>query len=135
MKSICKNMFNCPVEATIRLIGGKYKAVILWHLMNQTLRYNEIHKRIPNATDKMLAQQLRELEKDGLINRTVYPVVPPKTEYSLTDFGQTLAPILDAMCDWGTNYLNGYLFQSFLHISFQKTASILQAHKTGSLDL
>lgn len=107
MKSICKNMFNCPVEATIRLIGGKYKAVILWHLMNQTLRYNEIHKRIPNATDKMLAQQLRELEKDGLINRTVYPVVPPKTEYSLTDFGQTLAPILDAMCDWGTNYLKG----------------------------
>ena len=107
MKSICKNTFNCPVEATIQLIGGKYKAVILWHLMNQTLRYNEIHKRIPNATDKMLAQLLRELEKDGLINRTVYPVVPPKTEYSLTDFGQTLAPILDAMCDWGTNYLNG----------------------------
>lgn len=107
MKSICKNTFNCPVEATIQLIGGKYKAVILWHLMNQTLRYNEIHKRIPNATDKMLAQQLRELEKDGLINRTVYPVVPPKTEYSLTYFGQTLAPILDAMCDWGTNYLNG----------------------------
>ena len=107
MKSICKYTFNCPVEATIQLIGGKYKAVILWHLMNQTLRYNEIHKRIPNATDKMLAQQLRELEKDGLINRTVYPVVPPKTEYSLTDFGQTLAPILDAMCDWGTNYLNG----------------------------
>ena len=62
---------------------------------------------MPNATDKMLAQQLRELEKDGLINRTVYPVVPPKTEYSLTDFGQTLAPILDAMCDWGTDYLKG----------------------------
>ena len=107
MKSICKNTFNCPVEATIQLIGGKYKAVILWHLMNQTLRYSEIHKRIPKATDKMLVQQLRELEKDGLINRTVYPVVPPKTEYSLTDFSQTLAPILDAMCDWGTNYLNG----------------------------
>ena len=105
MKSICKNAFNCPVEATIQLIGGKYKAVILWHLMNQTLRYSEIHKRIPKATDKMLAQQLRELEKDGLINRTVYPVVPPKTEYSLTDFGMTLAPILDAMCDWGTDYL------------------------------
>lgn len=105
MKSICKNTFNCPVEATIQLIGGKYKAVILWHLMNQTLRYSEIHKRIPKATDKMLAQQLRELEKDGLINRTVYPVVPPKTEYSLTDFGQTLVPILDAMCDWGTDYL------------------------------
>ena len=105
MKSICKNSFHCPVEATIQLIGGKYKAVILWHLMNQTLRYSEIHKRIPSATDKMLAQQLRELERDGLINRTVYPVVPPKTEYSLTDFGRTLAPILDAMCDWGADYL------------------------------
>ena len=67
MKSICKNTFNCPVEATIQLIGGKYKAVILWHLMNQTLRYNEIHKRIPNATDKMLAQQLRELETEQFI--------------------------------------------------------------------
>ena len=107
MKSICQNAFNCPVEATIQLIGGKYKAVILWHLMNQTLRYSEIHNRIPKATDKMLAQQLRELEKDGLINRTVYPVVPPKTEYSLTDFGQTLTPILDAMCNWGTDYLKG----------------------------
>lgn len=61
--------FSCPVEATIQLIGGKYKAVILWHLMNKTLRYSEIHKLIPKATDKMLAQQLRELEKDGLINR------------------------------------------------------------------
>lgn len=105
MKSICKGTFHCPVEATIQLIGGKYKAVILWHLMNQTLRYSEIHKRIPKATDKMLTQQLRELERDGLIDRVVYPVVPPKTEYSLTDFGQTLAPILDAMCNWGNDYL------------------------------
>lgn len=97
--------FGCPVEATIQLIGGKYKAVILWHLMNKTLRYNEIHKLIPKATDKMLAQQLRELEKDGLINRKVYPVVPPKTEYSLTEFGKTLTPILDELCNWGENYL------------------------------
>ena len=79
--------FSCPVEATIQLIGGKYKAVILWHLMNKTLRYNEIHKLIPKATDKMLAQQLRELEKDGLINRKVYPVVPPKTEYQVIELG------------------------------------------------
>lgn len=98
--------FNCPVEATISLIGGKYKAIILWHLKDQTLRYNELHKKMPNATDKMLAQQLRELEKDGFINRVVYPVVPPKTEYSLTKFGETLIPILDAMCTWGENYLN-----------------------------
>ena len=96
---------SCPVEATIQLIGGKYKAGILWHLMNDTLRYSELHRKIPKATDKMLAQQLRELERDGLISRTVYPIVPPKTEYSLTDFGKSLAPILDAMCDWGTDYL------------------------------
>lgn len=106
MEQKCSNMFTCSVEATIQLIGGKYKAVILWHLMDNTLRYNELHKRIPKATDKMLAQQLRELEKDGLINRAVYPIVPPKTEYSLTDFGKTLAPILDEMCKWGEDYLN-----------------------------
>ena len=80
--------FTCPVEATLRLVGGKYKAV-----------------RIPRATDKMLAQQLRELERDGLLRRAVYPVVPPKTEYSLTDFGRSLAPILDEMCRWGEWYL------------------------------
>lgn len=97
--------YICPVEATIRLIGGKYKAIILWHLMKGTLRYSELHKRMPKATDKMLAQQLRELEKDGLITRTVYPVVPPKTEYALTDFGKTLTPILDELCNWGKSYL------------------------------
>ncbi|NLL78594.1 MAG: helix-turn-helix transcriptional regulator [Clostridiales bacterium] len=96
----------CPIEATISLIGGKYKAIILWNLMNQTMRYSELHKKMPKATDKMLAQQLRELEKDGLITRTVYPVVPPKTEYNLTEFGKSLTPILDAMCNWGTDYLN-----------------------------
>ncbi len=96
---------TCPVEITIQLIGGKYKAIILWHLMNNTLRYSELHRRIPKATDKMLAQQLRELEKDGLINRVVYPVVPPKTEYSLTDFGRSLTPILDELCNWGKNYM------------------------------
>lgn len=96
---------TCPVDAAMRMVGGKYKAVILWHLMQQTLRYSELHRRIPKATDKMLAQQLRELERDGLITRTVYPVVPPKTEYALTAFGKTLAPILDALCGWGEAYL------------------------------
>ena len=99
--------YNCPVVATFQLIGGKYKAVILWHLMGKTLRYSELHKRMPKATDKMLAQQLRELEKDGLIKRKVYPVIPPKTEYSLTDFGKSLTPILDELCKWGEDYLNG----------------------------
>lgn len=106
MSEINTNRYNCPVEATIELIGGKYKSVILWHLMGKTLRYSEIHRLVSKATDKMLAQQLRELESSGLISRKVYPVVPPKTEYSLTDFGRTLVPILDAMCDWGADYLN-----------------------------
>lgn len=97
--------FNCPVDATISLIGGKYKAVILWHLKGNTLRYSELHRRIPKATDKMLAQQLRELERDGLIKRVVCPVVPPKTEYSLTPEGETLYPVLDAMCDWGAKHM------------------------------
>lgn len=95
----------CPVQATIDLIGGKYKAVILWHLMHGTLRYSELYRKVGRATDKMLAQQLRELERDGLVIRKVYPVVPPKTEYSLTDFGRGLTPILDALCDWGKAYM------------------------------
>ena len=105
-ENICPSTFTCPLEATVQLIGGKYKAIILWHLMHGTLRYSELHRKMPHATDKMLAQQLRELERDGLINRMVYPVVPPKTEYSLTEFGKSLTPILDAMCNWGTTYLN-----------------------------
>ena len=103
----CPSTFNCPVEATLDLIGGKYKALILWHLIDATLRFNEIGKLIPQATPKMLTQQLRELESDILIIRTVYPVVPPKVEYSLSDFGKSIIPILDAMCKWGENYLNG----------------------------
>ena len=86
----CPNTFNCPVEATLDLIGGKYKALILWHLIDTTLRFNEIGKLIPQATPKMLTQQLRELENDSLIIRTVYPVVPPKVEYSLSDFGKSI---------------------------------------------
>lgn len=73
----------------------------------KTLRFNELSKLITSATPKMLTQQLRELENDRLINRIVYPVVPPKVEYSLTDFGKSLIPILEAMCLWGTNYLEG----------------------------
>lgn len=99
-------IFNCPIEATISLIGGKYKAIILFYLINETLRFNELQKLIPQATPKMLTQQLRELESDNLIIRTVYPVVPPKTEYSLSEFGKSIIPTINAMCDWGTNYLD-----------------------------
>lgn len=105
MKVLDLSGILCPVEAALQLIGGKYKAVILWHLMQGTLRYSQLHKKMPKATDKMLTQQLRELERDGLITRTVYPVIPPKTEYSLTDFGKTIFPVLDSMCNWGREYI------------------------------
>ena len=101
----CPSSFNCPVEATIELIGGKYKSVILWHLTDGIKRFGELKKLLPRATEKMLAQQLRDLERDGLIIRTVYPVVPPKVEYSLSDLGKTIIPVLDAMCCWGEEYL------------------------------
>lgn len=96
---------NCPVSATIQLIGGKYKALLLWHLTNKILRFNELRKLVPEATPKMLTQQLRELESDGLIHREVYPVVPPKVEYSLTARGKSLFPILKAMYDWGAELM------------------------------
>ena len=95
----------CPVESTLELIGGKYKALILWHLSEQTLRFSQLHKYIPGATAKMLTQQLRELESQQLVHREVYPVIPPKVEYSLTELGRSLLPILVAMRDWGANYL------------------------------
>ncbi|MDL2301630.1 helix-turn-helix transcriptional regulator [Lachnospiraceae bacterium OttesenSCG-928-D06] len=96
---------NCPVSATIHMIGGKYKALLLWHLTDQTLRFNELHKLVPEATPKMLTQQLRELESDGLINRIVYPIVPPKVEYSLTQRGKSLFPILNGMYQWGSELM------------------------------
>lgn len=110
----CPSTFRCPVEATLALIGGKYKSLILWHLVDNTLRYNEISKLVPTATPKMLTQQLRELEADNLIVRTVYPVVPPKVEYSLTDFGKSIVPVLDAMCNWGSNYLSDLGYNIFV---------------------
>jgi len=98
--------YNCPVDATLDMIGGKYKALILWHLIDHTLRFGELRKLIPQATPKMLTQQLRELEDNNLIVRTVYPVVPPKVEYTLSDLGTSIRPILEAMYNWGADYLN-----------------------------
>ncbi|MBE6925507.1 MAG: helix-turn-helix transcriptional regulator [Ruminococcaceae bacterium] len=96
---------SCPVEATLGLIGGKYKTLILWHLAEAKMRYSQLQKAIPKVTPKILTQQLRELESEGLIHREVFPVVPPKVEYSLTKLGKSLMPVLIAMRDWGTNYL------------------------------
>ena len=96
---------HCSVEAAIAVLGGKYKAIIIWHLnVSGVMRYNELRKAIPQATPKMLSQQLKELEGDGIVKRKLYPVVPPKTEYSLTPLGRTLVPIVNAMSDWGHDY-------------------------------
>ena len=102
-----ENKSVCPIARTVDMIGGKYKAVILWHIKNETLRYSQLHKKISCATDKMLAQQLRELESDGLIVRKVYPVVPPKTEYSLTQKGLLIIPVLEAMREFEEKFSKG----------------------------
>lgn len=100
-----KNQFNCPVETTIYLIGGKYKPLILWHLIEQPLHYMELQRLIPKATPKMLSQQLHDLEDCGMIHRKVIPEKPPRTLYSLTDFGKSVIPVLNAMCNWGASFL------------------------------
>lgn len=102
-----KDQFNCPVEATLFLIGGKYKPLILWYLIEKPLHYMELQRLIPKATPKMLSQQLHDLEDCGMINREVIPKKPPRTLYSLTAFGKSIIPVLNAMCDWGTAYLDG----------------------------
>lgn len=96
---------RCPVAATLELIGGKYKALILWHLSEGKLRFSQLSKAISGATPKMLTQQLRELEAQKLVHREIYPVIPPKVEYSLTELGSSLIPVLVAMRDWGAGYL------------------------------
>ena len=100
-----KQSYICPVESTLEIISGKYKPLILWHLSDGTLRFNQLQKLLPTATPKMLTRQLRELENDGLVLRKVYPVVPPKVEYSLSDTGRSFIPILSDICDWGNKYL------------------------------
>lgn len=97
---------QCPVEVVTALIGGKWKTVILFYLMNdQTLRFGELRRRMPAVTQKMLTNQLRELERDGLVDRKVYPVVPPKVEYSLTPLGRSLSKIIREMSVWGEHYI------------------------------
>lgn len=92
---------KCPVETAIDALAGKWKILILWYLKDETKRFNELQKALPRATQKMLIQKLRELEEDGLVHREVYPVVPPKVEYSLTSYGQSLKPILKQLYIWG----------------------------------
>src|SRR5215831_9883425 len=93
--------YNCPVEAALGVIGGKWKPLILWWLHQRTYRFAELARLIPGITEKMLTQHLRELEADGIVNRRVYPTVPSKVEYSLTEYGRSLKRALEAICEWG----------------------------------
>ncbi|SMD02746.1 winged helix-turn-helix transcriptional regulator [Sporomusa malonica] len=98
--------YQCSMELTLDLIGGKWKALILWYLGENTLRFSELRKALPKVTQKMLTQQLRELEESGLVKRFIYTQIPPKVEYSLTEAGKSLLPILATLCQWGLNYIS-----------------------------
>lgn len=100
-----KKKYNISVEATLEVIGGKWKCVILCHLTHGKKRTSELKRLMPNITQKMLTQQLRELEEDGVINRIVYQQIPPKVEYELSDYGWSLESILNALCDWGEKHI------------------------------
>ena len=97
--------YKCGIDVTLAVVGGKWKASILWHLAQETMRFSDLQRQFYDTTRKMLTQQLRELESDGLVHRKVYPQVPPKVEYSLTSKGTTIMPILNLMCEWGRGYL------------------------------
>ena len=97
---------GCPVEATLDLIDGKWKAVIIYHLLDDTIRFNELRRRLSRITQRMLTRQLRELEADGLIHREIYAEVPPRVEYSLTVLGRSLEPVVRTLWTWGNGYLS-----------------------------
>lgn len=94
------------MELTLAIIGGKWKVLILWYLSDKTMRFNELRRTLPRITQKMLTQQLRELEEYGLVNRLIYTQIPPKVEYSLTDAGKSILPVLENLRQWGLNYAN-----------------------------
>lgn len=98
--------FGCSIEAAVEVIGGKWKGVILYHLSSGTKRFNELQRLMPRVTQRMLTKQLRELEKDCVVSRKVYAEVPPRVEYSTTEFGKTLQPIMESLEQWGNLYLN-----------------------------
>ena len=95
---------GCDVEATLSVVGGRWKPVLVCHLLAGRKRFGELCRLIPNATQRMITLQLRELEADGVVSRMAYPEVPPRVEYDVTEFGRTLQPILEAMQDWGSGF-------------------------------
>lgn len=102
---VTQKKYNISVEATLEVIGGKWKTVILCHLTHGKKRTSDLKRLMPSITQKMLTQQLRELEADGIVKRIVYNQVPPKVEYELTEYGWSLKPILDSLCNWGEKHI------------------------------
>ena len=107
---MARSRYHCPVEVTLDAIGGKWKCVIMWWLRERPRRFGELKQMIPGITQKVLTEQLRELETDGLVRREAYNEKPPRVEYSLTPYGTTIRPITDLMCAWGKTHLPGYQF-------------------------
>lgn len=101
-----KELPPCPVATTLMLIGNKWKIFIIQQLMDKPFRFSELRRAIPGISEKVLTDNLRALEKDGLITRTVFPEIPPHTEYALSDLGETMRPIIESMATWGTGYQN-----------------------------
>ncbi len=112
----CDPRFSgCPVEFTLELIDGKWKGVVLYHLADGPLRFNELCRRSPVATQRMLTKQLRELEADGLVIRTIYPEVPPRVDYRLSARGESLKPIIAALKAWGTAHIDEFIADAKRH--------------------
>ena len=97
-------VYSTPIEVTLEVIGGKWKSVITYHIIQAPQRFSELKRLIPDITEKMLTQQLRELERNGVITRTVFAEVPPRVEYRITEHGASLRPVLEAMCLWGRGH-------------------------------
>jgi len=106
MKDQCLKYNTCPMALVQELVSGKWKILILWYLSSKTLRFSDIKRRLPQITQKMLTSQLRGLEEDKLISREVYPVIPPRVEYRLTEIGKKIIPVLEIMHSFGSSYLN-----------------------------
>jgi DNA-binding HxlR family transcriptional regulator len=128
---VYKSQYGCAMEATADIIGGKWKTVILCYLSKGPKRFNELRRLLPGVTQRILTLQLRELEQDGIVHREIYKEVPPKVEYSLTEFGDSLGPIIVQMLDWGEHYMEQIQArkeQRMLHTT-EPTLSLSILHK------
>ena len=109
-KKMHRDLPACPVETTLSLIGNKWKVLILRDLMEGTMRFGQLKKSVGDISQKVLTAQLRDMEESGLVDRKVYAEVPPRVEYSLTELGLSLKPVLDAMVEWGTDYKSSHSY-------------------------